>query len=356
MKILSVVGARPQFVKASVVSRLLQDTHEEILVHTGQHYSDALSKIFFEELAIPTPTYNLGVGSDTHGQQTAAMLTGIEEILLEELPDIVLLYGDTNSTLAGAIAAAKLEVTIAHVEAGLRSYNRSMPEEINRILTDHVSDLLFVPSKTAEEILMGEGITTGVHLVGDVGYDAICWAQERASKQSDVLDQLALEEGDYVLSTVHRAENTDDPDRLTSIFEALASTPQRVVLPIHPRTEQALREYDLWTDVNQEIEIITPVGYLDFTQLLDGAARVATDSGGVQKEAFYLETPCVTLRDETEWRETVDCGWNQLVGADREAISEALRTESWPESAPEIYGDGHAAEKIVNVLKNELES
>lgn len=356
MKVLSVVGARPQFVKASVVSRILRNTHEEILVHTGQHYSDALSKIFFDELAIPTPTYNLGVGSDTHGRQTAAMLKGLEEILLEESPDIVLLYGDTNSTLAGAIAAAKLEVTIAHVEAGLRSYNRSMPEEINRILTDHVSDLLFVPSKSAEEILAQEGITTGVHVVGDVGYDAICWARGRASEQSDVLDQLALEESTYILSTVHRAENTDNPDRLESIFESLANTPQRVVLPIHPRTQRVLREYDLWEAANRELEIIDPVGYLDFVRLLDSAERVATDSGGVQKEAFYLETPCVTLRDETEWRETVDCGWNRLVGADRRAISEALRTVSWPQSVPTIYGDGHTAEKIINVLETEFNS
>ncbi|OVE84087.1 non-hydrolyzing UDP-N-acetylglucosamine 2-epimerase [Natronolimnobius baerhuensis] len=353
MKLVSVVGARPQFVKAFAVSRHLRPDHEEILVHTGQHYSDDLSAVFFDELSIPDPDYNLGVGSDTHGRQTAAMIEGIEEILLEESPDIVLLYGDTNSTLAGAIAASKLDDPIAHVEAGLRSHDRSMPEEINRVLTDHVSDLLFAPSDLAKTMLEGEGITDGVHVVGDVGYDAIRWARERAADRSEILEQSALEEDNYVLGTIHRPKNTETPSRLTTIIDALVAAPQRVVVPLHPRTEAPLREYGLWEAANRGLEIIDPVGYLDFVHLLEGAERVVTDSGGVQKEAFYLETPCITLREETEWQETVDCGWNRLVGADQEALTAALETDSWPTSTPSLYGDGRAAEKIITILEND---
>lgn len=259
MKLVSVVGARPQFVKAFAVSRHLRPDHEEILVHTGQHYSDDLSAVFFDELSIPDPDYNLGVGSDTHGRQTAAMIEGIEEILLEESPDIVLLYGDTNSTLAGAIAASKLDDPIAHVEAGLRSHDRSMPEEINRVLTDHVSDLLFAPSDLAKTMLEGEGITDGVHVVGDVGYDAIRWARERAADRSEILEQSALEEDNYVLGTIHRPKNTETPSRLTTIIDALVAAPQRVVVPLHPRTEAPLREYGLWEAANRGLEIIDPV-------------------------------------------------------------------------------------------------
>ncbi|WP_440771930.1 non-hydrolyzing UDP-N-acetylglucosamine 2-epimerase [Natronorubrum sp. DTA28] len=355
MKIVSVVGARPQFVKAFVVSRRLEPGHEEVLVHTGQHYSDDLSAVFFEELSIPDPDYNLGVGSDTHGRQTAAMIEGIEAILLEESPACILLYGDTNSTLAGAIAASKLDVPIAHVEAGLRSHDRSMPEEINRVLTDHVSDLLFAPSDLAKTMLEEEGITDGVHVVGDVGYDAIRWARGRAAGRGEILERRSLEGGEYVLGTIHRPKNTDTPSRLAAIVDALADAPRRVVVPLHPRTETALREYGLWEDAKRDLEIIDPVGYLDFVELLEGAERVVTDSGGVQKEAFYLETPCITLREETEWQETVDCGWNRLVGADRAAILEALRSTSWPRSAPSFYGDGHTAERIVAILEDAID-
>ncbi|THE64434.1 UDP-N-acetyl glucosamine 2-epimerase [Salinadaptatus halalkaliphilus] len=303
MKIVSIVGARPQFVKAFVVSRRLEPDHEELLVHTGQHYSDDLSAVFFEELSIPDPDYNLGVGSDTHGRQTAAMIEGIEEI--------------------------------------------------NRVLTDHVSDLLFAPSDLAKTMLEEEeGITDGVHVVGDVGYDAIRWAKERAV--DDVFDRLGIEPGEYVLSTVHRAKNTNNPARLEAIFGALAATPKQVIIPIHPRTAGPLREYGLWEETTRAHTVIDPVGYLDFVRLLEGAERVVTDSGGVQKEAFYLETPCVTLREETEWRETVECGWNRLVGADRTAILEGIAADSWPESAPPIYGDGHTAAKLVAILEERI--
>jgi len=354
MRVLSVVGARPQFVKAFSVSRELREQHEEILVHTGQHYDEELSAVFFEELGIPEPEYNLGVGSDTHGRQTAAMLEGIEEILEEEVPDVVLLYGDTNSTLAGAIAGSKLDPLVAHVEAGLRSYNREMPEEINRVLTDHASDLLFPPSESAAETLAEEGITERVHVVGDVMYDSLLWAKDVAQEESTVLDDLGYNEGEFILSTVHRAGNTDDRSNLAAILDGLSSSPLPVVLPVHPRTEQRLHEFDLWERADSALDIIDPAGYLDFVRLLDGAERVATDSGGVQKEAFFLDTPCVTMREETEWVETVECGWNVMVGADNETISRELTIERSLSKKPQPYGDGNAAEEIVEVLTNAL--
>ncbi|MFC7058802.1 non-hydrolyzing UDP-N-acetylglucosamine 2-epimerase [Halovenus salina] len=350
MRVLTVVGARPQFIKAFAVSRVLRDRHDEILVHTGQHYDKELSEIFFEELGIPEPDFNLGIGSDTHGRQTGSMLMEIEHVLETEEPDAVLLYGDTNSTLAGAIASSKLDPVVAHVEAGLRSYNREMPEEINRILTDHASNLLFPPSDSAAETLASEGITEGVHVVGDVMYDSILWAREVAQEESTVLDDLGYEEDDFILSTVHRAGNTDNRTNLTEILDGLTNSPLPVVLPVHPRTEQRLREYDLWKRARAELEVINPVGYLDFVRLLDGAQRVATDSGGVQKEAFFLDTPCVTMREETEWVETVASGWNVLVGADNEVIEQELQINSRPEEKPAPYGDGTAAKQIVEVL------
>lgn len=350
MKIVTVVGARPQFVKAFAVSRELQDEHEEVLVHTGQHYDEELSGVFFEELGIPEPQYNLGVGSGSHGEQTAAMLEGIESVVDEENPDVVLLYGDTNSTLAGAIAAAKLDPVVAHVEAGLRSYNREMPEEVNRVLTDHAADLLFPPSESAAETLAEEGVTDGVHVVGDVMYDAILWAREVARTESDVLDRVGVTDGSYTLATVHRAGNTDDRENLEAVFEGLAGADARVVLPVHPRTEERLREYDMWEWANEEIDIIEPVGYLDFVRLLDGATCVATDSGGVQKEAFFLETPVITLREETEWIETLENGWNRLVGKDTGRITELIDSEIETGERTNPYGDGNAAGKVEGIL------
>jgi len=352
MKILTVIGARPQFVKAFVVSRELRKNHEEIFVHTGQHYDENLSNIFFEELNIPEPEYNLGIGSGTHGYQTAEMIRGIEEIVDKENPDVIILYGDTNSTLAGAIVGSKSDVIVAHVEAGLRSFNWDMPEEVNRVLTDHSSELLFAPSETAVNNLKDEGITRGVHNVGDVMYDAILWARDAASKRSNILEELGLEKNGFILSTVHRAGNTDDRERLEGIMNGLSQASLPVVLPIHPRTEKRLKEFGLWDEFKEKINFIEPVGYLDFVRLLDVAKIVATDSGGIQKEAFFLDTPCVTLRDDTEWIETVESGWNVLVGADTDYIVDELNRE-WvlPSEKPNPYGDGEAAKKIVEVIE-----
>lgn len=351
MKVLTVVGARPQFIKAAAVSRHLVSNHHEILVHTGQHYDQELSDIFFDELDIDEPAYNLGIGSGSHGEQTGRMIVELEEVMFEESPDVVILYGDTNSTLAGAIAGVKLDVTLAHVEAGLRSDNRDMPEEINRILTDHGSDVLFTPSESADNRLESEGITNGVYNVGDVMYDSILWAKSRAVEESDVLERFNLRPKEYILSTVHRESNTDDPDRLKSILDGLYHAPHPVVLPAHPRLVDRLEAHNLKDRASDVLRVIDPVGYLDFVRLLDGAAKVATDSGGVQKEAFYLGTPCVTLRDETEWIETIDAGWNVLTGTDESAISAALGDDTIPDNRPELYGDGTAGEQIVDVLE-----
>jgi UDP-N-acetylglucosamine 2-epimerase (non-hydrolysing) len=351
MKVLSVVGARPQFVKAFPVSDALSGAHEEVLVHTGQHYDHELSDVFFEELPIPEPDVNLGVGSGTHGEQTAAMLAELDGVVADESPDVVLVYGDTNSTLAAALAGAKREPLVAHVEAGLRSDNWSMPEETNRVLTDHCSDLLFAPSTRAADRLAAEGITDGVHVTGDVMYDSLLSGRERARERSSVLDRLGYDDGEYGLATVHRATNTDDPDRLVDILAGLAESRRPVVFPAHPRTEQALDDAGLLGDLPGPIELIDPVGYLDFLRLVDGAERVATDSGGVQKEAFYLDTPCVTLREETEWEETVACGWNVLVGSDSGAIERNLGRVFDTTTKPDPYGDGNAAARIVSALE-----
>lgn len=356
--VLSVVGARPQFVKAFPVSRLLRERAREVLVHTGQHYDFGMSDVFFEELDIPEPEYNLGVGSANHAVQTAAMLREIDAVVESEEPDLVLVYGDTNSTLAGALVAAKRGVPVGHVEAGLRSGNWSMPEEVNRVLTDRCSDLLFVPSERAVGTLAEEGITDGVTVTGDVMYDAVLRVRDRAVTESTVLRDLDIDAGQegYVLATVHRQANTDDPERLAAIVEGLASSPRRVVVPLHPRTENALERHDLLERATDALTLTDPVGYVDFVALLAGAERVATDSGGVQKEAFYLDTRCITLRDETEWTETVEVGWNELVGAEPEAIRRALRrTDELPEK-PSLYGGGNAAERMVDGVAAFLES
>ena len=357
MRVLTVIGARPQFIKAAPVSAAMREAGcEQVLVHTGQHYDYGMSQVFFDELGIPKPDINLGVGSGKHGQQTAGMLVGLEEAIETHKPDWVLLYGDTNSTLAGALASAKLHVPVAHVEAGLRSFNRRMPEEINRIVADSVSDLLFVPTAEAAANLAHEGVSEEkVHLVGDVMYDAALMHGERAEQMSDVLQRIGVCAGDFVLATVHRAENTDDPDRARVVFEALGRVSDGipVVLPLHPRTRGVLDALGLLADVERRLRIIEPVGYLDMIKLERSAAVVATDSGGVQKEAFFQGVPCVTLRDETEWVELVEMGWNRVspptsVDAVVDAIHSAIGTTGRPVKP---YGDGSASRKIVNVLR-----
>lgn len=360
MKIITIVGARPHFIKAAAVSRVLRATEgiNEILVHTGQHYDTNMSDVFFEELEIPRPDYNLGIGSGTHGEQTGKMLEAIEKVLLEEEPDWVLVYGDTNSTLAGALAAVKLHIPVAHVEAGLRSFNRRMPEEINRVLTDHASDLLFAPTKTAVMNLRHEGITEErIKLVGDVMYDAALFYGKKAERQSQILNKLGLKPKEYILATVHRAENTDDPVRLRIIFDALCEIAGeiKVVLPLHPRTREALIKSGMYDKVASSICLTEPVGYLDMVMLEKNARLIATDSGGVQKEAFFYRVPCVTLREETEWVELVELGWNLVVppfsvGGIADVVMSRLGSFKGVEENP--YGEGHSAVKIVDYLIN----
>lgn len=347
MKIITVIGARPQFIKCAAVSKELRKNHEEIIIHTGQHYDKNMSDIFFNELGIPKPEYNLEVGSSSHGKQTGEMLAKIEEIYLKEKPDVVLVYGDTNSTLAGALAASKMHIPVAHVEAGLRSKNMRMPEEQNRILTDHISEYLFTPTKSADENLKGEGLHK-IYNVGDVMYDGVKLFSKIALEKATVLEDNQLRKGEYILATIHRAENTDSKDRLVNIFEALGESEENIVLPLHPRTEKYIDEYGI--EVKENIKVIEPVGYLDMIALESNARKIVTDSGGVQKEAFFMGVPCVTLRDETEWIETVDCGWNTIVGADKLAITKAIREFNPQNDRPTIFGDGTAAERISEII------
>lgn len=350
MKVVTVVGARPQFIKAAPVSRCLRRRETEILVHTGQHYDPAMSEIFFEELKIPQPDYHLQVGFKTHGAQTGEMLSGLEEVLIREQPDWVLVYGDTNTTLAGALAAAKLQIPVAHVEAGLRSFNRQMPEEINRVLTDHISDLLCCPTKTAVEQLASEGIFRGVVQVGDVMVDAVEFNRELANDRR-ILEQLGAKRREYVLVTMHRAENTDDPDRLEEIVSALNELESPMIFPLHPRTRNRMERQGL-TFTNSRLKVIEPVGYLDMLQLEMNAAKILTDSGGVQKEAFLLQVPCITMRDETEWTETVEQKTNILVGANKRKIIENVEAfhVDFSKAYP-VFGKGHTAERIVELLR-----
>jgi UDP-N-acetylglucosamine 2-epimerase len=353
MKIATVVGARPQFIKCAPVSRELRKLATDVLVHTGQHYHDNMSEVFFRDLDLPRPDYNLGVGSGPHGAQTGAMLERIEEALLKERPDYVLVYGDTNSTLAGALAAAKLHIPVAHIEAGLRSFNRSMPEEINRVMSDHLSTLLFCPTGTAIKNLAQEGITRGAHLVGDVMYDAVLQFVEIANQRSTILSDLDLKPKEYLLATVHRPYNTDFNENLENILAALREIGERVIFPVHPRTRQRLTQLglDKAQSANENLQFVWPTGYLDMLMLEQNARLILTDSGGVQKEAYFFAVPCVTLRPETEWVETVDTGWNVIVGANRSQIRNAVSEKQWPEgSPPPLFGNGRAAHRIVAEL------
>ncbi len=349
LRVVSIVGARPQFVKAAVFSRALRVRHQETIVHTGQHYDAALSSVFFDEMGIPAPDVQLTSGSGTHAQQTAAMLVGIERVLMETRPDWVLTFGDTNSTLAGALAAAKLHMRVAHVEAGLRSFNRDMPEEINRVLVDQLSAALFCPSATAVENLANEGIREGVHLVGDVMAEALARGIEVARARSSILDTLKLSATGYLLATVHRAENTNNRQRLGSILRAFDAAAETVVFPVHPRTRGVLDEMAYRPPPH--VLLTQPVGYIDMIRLLTGARLVLTDSGGVQKEAYWARVPCVTMRDETEWVETVDSGWNVLAGADTDAILTAISTLRPPARHPELYGNAGVASRCVQILE-----
>jgi len=386
MKIVTIVGARPQFIKAAAVNRAIQainrshrsfgEPHskkgiQEILVHTGQHYDYLMDKIFFDELKLPRPDYHLGVGSGSHARQTAMMLERIEPVLEREKPEVVLVYGDTNSTLSGALAAAKLNIPVAHVEAGLRSYNRTMPEETNRLVTDHLSTFLFCPTHQALENLSKEGIRDGggkvVKKVGDVMYDSVLYYSELAEKKSTLLEDLGLHNRQsaipacpagrpnpqYYLATLHRVENTDNPKRLKSILKALNEIGKDVpvVLPLHPRTKKMIEAYHLFPET-QRIELIDPVSYLDMLKLEKNAKAILTDSGGVQKEAYWFGVPCFTLRDETEWVETIRSGWNILVGTGKKIVEE-IRKRDWrkiPSRKRKIFGNGKASEEIVQVI------
>lgn len=373
MKIVTIIGARPQFIKAAAVSRAIAAHNHltphssrltEIIIHTGQHYDEGMSDVFFRELEIPEPLYNIGIGSGPHGQQTGRMMEAIEKLLIAEKPDWVLVYGDTNSTLAGALAAAKLHIPVAHVEAGLRSFNRRMPEEINRVVTDHLSTLLFCPSQVAVDNLAAEGIsspptpdtsllTPNVLITGDVMADALQFTAGKVAMNSDILNQLGLKPLHYLLATIHRAENTDNPDRLENIMSALSelATSEPIVLPLHPRTKKILGDnYISLLTPNSSLKIIEPVGYFDIIALAQSSRLILTDSGGMQKEAYWLKVPCITLRDETEWVETVETGWNVLTGSDRGKISNTVRNYTRPANHPPLYGDGHAAEKIIEVI------
>jgi UDP-GlcNAc3NAcA epimerase len=379
MKIATIVGARPQFIKAATVSRTIRlfnkrhpassrERIREILVHTGQHYDYLMDKVFFEELELPKPDYHLGVGSGSHARQTGMMLERIETVLEKEKPEVVMVYGDTNSTLAGALAAAKLSIPVAHVEAGLRSYNRAMPEEVNRLLTDHLSTFLFCPTEQAVGNLSKEGVKDGsgriVKNVGDVMYDSILYYSKLAEKKSSILKDLDLftpnssrGTSNYYLATLHRAENTNDPKRLRSILRALDEIGKEisVVLPLHPRTKKMMKVYLPFPEF-KNVKFIKPVSYLNMLQLEKNAKAILTDSGGVQKEAYWFGVPCFTLRDETEWVDTVEHGWNRLVGSKGKRIVEAVgqfKGKSLPKK-PGVFGDGKAGEKIIRILKKQF--
>lgn len=361
MKIITVVGARPQFIKAAAISRAItvhnakypSSQIEEAIVHTGQHYDKNMSAVFFDQLNIPKPIYNLNISASTHGAMTGRMLEEIEKTLLYEKPDKVLLYGDTNSTLAGSLAAAKLYIPVAHVEAGLRSFNMCMPEEVNRIVTDRLSDILFCPTDTAVSNLAAEGINKRVYNVGDVMYDISLYYKDKAEKEVS-LSSFNIEEKQYALCTIHRPENTDKPKRLKNIFQALQNLSKdfKIVLPLHPRTRKKLSEFSL-LHLLDGINVIAPLSYLEMIRLEMSAKVILTDSGGIQKEAFFNKVPCITLRDETEWVELVDAGVNKLAGANTQEIMRAwtnIKPFTKDQIKKKLYGDGCAAEKIVSHL------
>jgi UDP-GlcNAc3NAcA epimerase len=374
MKLVNIVGARPQFIKLAPLERAIAEYNtgdtqpvESIIIHTGQHYDTGMSDIFFDELKIPRAHFHLDVGSGRHGDQTAQMLKKIEDILLDTSPDMVVTYGDTNSTLAGALAASKLHIPVAHVEAGLRSFNRRMPEEINRLVADHVSDLLLAPTPTAISNLENENLSSRMVFTGDIMYDAVLFNRKLAKQQSSILEKLQLEPGTFGLVTVHRASNTDEEGRLEKLLQAfneVAANELPLVFPVHPRTANALKsKYGDWS-AHPRLHLVEPLGYLDILSLLDSAKMALTDSGGLQKEAFFLACPCITLREETEWVETVEAGGNLLTGTDPEKILGAVSywkkrdpdgTADFSKQVPEFFGNGDAAQKIFTALRQYID-
>lgn len=359
IRIITIVGARPQFVKAAMLSRAISMRNkegmsfEEKLIHTGQHYDENMSRVFFHEMGILKPTWQLHCGNHTHGAMTGQMLMDIEKILIDNQPDYVLVYGDTNSTLAGALAASKRHIPVVHVEAGLRSFNKAMPEEINRILTDHVSSILCCPTQTAVQNLHKENITKGVYHVGDIMYDAALLFGKEAEQRSTILQTLGLSPKEFLLCTVHRAENTDSQERLCQIAQAWTeiAASERIVIPLHPRTRIYLEKYNLLATLQQQPNILftAPLGFLDMVMLERNARIILTDSGGIQKEAYFHKTPCITLREETEWTETIESGWNQLAGFHAKDIIKCLSTSNDRKEIQE-YGDGNTAQKILDLL------
>jgi len=358
-KIVTVLGARPQFIKASMISKLIKGTYKdkfkEVIIHTGQHFDPNMSEVFFDELDLPRPKINLGISGGSHSSMTAAMLISIEQVMLEQKPDWILIYGDTNSTLAGALVAAKMGIPLAHVEAGLRSFNNDMPEEINRIISDRVSQLLFCPTNTAKNNLNAEGITCGVHNVGDVMLDVSLNYREIAKRKSMILKDLNLKPHEFILATCHRAENTDDTHNLYAILSALSELAKNmnIVLPLHPRTKQAINKNN-FSQLLNNITVCEPLSFLDMINLEQNAKLIITDSGGVQKEAFFFQIPCLTIRDETEWVETVELGCNSIIGANYEKIisysQKLFSSDCFPKTLLNPYGDGDAANKIISFL------
>ena len=355
MKILTIIGARPQFIKAVSFSRYLKNSSDiqEIILHTGQHYDYNMNDKFFSELDISIPDYNLGVGSDTPARQTAKMMMGIEDITLKEWPDFILIYGDTNSTIAGALVGAKLHIPVIHIEAGLRSYDRKMPEEINRIVSDTISTILFCPTQTAVNNLKKEGIIKGVYNVGDVMFETYLYYKDKAQKTSTILNKLNLKLKEFILCTIHRASNTDNTENLKNIFIGLTNSEERIILPLHPRTTKKINQNEsLKKYIGQNIRIIDPIGYFDMIHLEANAKKIVTDSGGVQKEAYFNKIPCITLRENTEWIETIEEGANKLVGVNPEKIKDGINNFYPKEQnfSKSLYGDGRTSEKIIKIL------
>lgn len=352
-KVLTILGARPQFIKAAPFSKAIRQHFKEIIVHTGQHYDENMSRIFFDEMGIPEPDYNLEVGSGNHGKQTGEMMIRLEEIVLKENPDYIVVFGDTNSTIAGALVAAKLHIPIGHIEAGLRSFNRKMPEEINRIGTDVLSSQLFCPTDNAVDLLKKEGVVNEVYQCGDIMYDAMLHFLEISEQTSTILSDLDLTSGSYHLFTMHRPENTDHPERIRSIFKGLEASGKTIIYPVHPRMRSILEKPEIRECVErvEKLKMIDPVGYLDMIQLEKHADKFITDSGGMQKEAYFVKRPCITIRDESEWVETVNAGYNVIVGADTDLIVNAIKEFDPIFKDDHLYGDGMSAELIAEKIK-----